>query len=66
MSAVLLFSCREGFGLAATEAMWKCNAVIEGDAAGLSVEIDDGVNGFLVSTADQCANRIVQLVRDHV
>ncbi len=62
--AILLFSCREGFGLAATEAMWKCNAVIAGGVPGLRAQITDGVNGFLVNTVDECADRIVRLVHD--
>ncbi|MGH2458814.1 MAG: glycosyltransferase, partial [Chloroflexota bacterium] len=61
---VLLFSVREGFGIAATEAMWKRNAVVAGDVGGLPEQIVDGVTGFLVSTVDECASRIVTLVND--
>lgn len=62
--AVLLFSCREGFGIAATEAMWKCNAVIAGNVPGLREQITDGVNGFLVSTVDECAARMVETIQN--
>ncbi|HEX5417942.1 MAG TPA: glycosyltransferase [Chloroflexota bacterium] len=62
--AVLLFSKREGFGIAATEAMWKCNAVIAGAVGGLCYQIVDGNTGFLVSTVDECAERIVRVVQD--
>lgn len=62
--AVLLFSQREGFGLAATEAMWKGNAVIAGAVGGLCVQIVDGESGFLVSTVDECAERVVTVLRD--
>lgn len=62
--AILLFSKEEGFGIAATEAMWKCNAVIGSDVAGIRAQIENRVNGFLVSTVDECADRIVELVCD--
>lgn len=64
--AILQLSRREGFGIAATEAMWKGNVVIGGDVPGLRAQITDGVTGFLVDPddVDGCAGRIVQLVRD--
>jgi trehalose synthase len=61
---VLQKSIREGFGLTVTEAMWKGAAVIGGDAGGIRLQITDGVNGFLVNTVDEAAQRIVQLLRD--
>ncbi|HXG52793.1 MAG TPA: glycosyltransferase [candidate division Zixibacteria bacterium] len=57
-------SLREGFGLTAAEAMWKGTPVIAGRCGGLRHQIEDGVNGFLVSSVQECAARIVQLVRD--
>jgi len=63
-AVILQKSLREGFGLTATEAMWKGTAVIAGDCGGLKHQIEDGVNGFLVSTVDQAAARIVDLLRD--
>ncbi len=57
-------STREGFGLTVTEGMWKGKPVIGGDAGGIRVQIDDGVSGFLVSSTEQCAQRIVELLRD--
>jgi trehalose synthase len=42
-------SIREGFGLTATEAMWKHVAVMGTRAAGLRQQIHDGVEGRLVS-----------------
>lgn len=44
--------------------MRKGAAVIGGDAGGIRHQISDGENGFLVSTVDQAAERIVQLLRD--
>jgi trehalose synthase len=63
-AVVLQKSLREGFGLTVTEAMWKGAAVIGGDCGGIRKQIEDGVNGFLVSTVEQAAERIVQLLKD--
>jgi trehalose synthase len=63
-AVVLQKSLREGFGLTVTEAMWKGTPVIGGDAGGIRDQIIDGENGFLVSDAEQAAERIVQLLRD--
>jgi len=63
-AVVLQKSLREGFGLTVTEAMWKGTAVIGGNVGGIKYQIEDGENGFLVSSIDQAAERIVQLVGD--
>ena len=63
-AVVMQKSLREGFGLTVTEAMWKGAAVIGGDCGGIRHQIEDGVNGFLVSTVAQAAQRIVQLLKD--
>lgn len=63
-AVVLQKSLREGFGLTVTEAMWKGAAVIGGRVGGIRHQIEDGVNGFLVDTVEQTAERIVQLLRD--
>ena len=63
-AVVLQKSIREGFGLTATEAMWKRTPVIAGNVGGLRYQIEDGVNGFLVSSVEEAARRIVELVRD--
>jgi trehalose synthase len=63
-AVVVQKSLREGFGLTVTEAMWKGRPVVGGDAGGIRHQIDDGVNGFLVSSVQQAADRIMQLLRD--
>jgi trehalose synthase len=63
-AVVLQKSTREGFGLTVTEAMWKGAAVIGGNVGGIRRQIVDGENGFLVSTVDQAAERIVQILKD--
>jgi trehalose synthase len=57
-------SLREGFGLTATEAMWKGTAVVAGRCGGLKHQIEDGVNGFLVSSVEETADSIVRLLND--
>jgi trehalose synthase len=57
-------SIREGFGLTVAEAMWKERPVIGGDAGGIRLQIEDGVTGYLVSSPEECANRLVELLRD--
>jgi trehalose synthase len=61
---VLQKSIREGFGLTVTEAMWKGTPVIGGRVGGICCQIDDGVNGFLVSGVEEAADRMVRLIRD--
>lgn len=63
-AVILQKSVREGFGLTATEAMWKGTAVIAGRCGGLKHQIEDGVNGFLVSNNEETAERIVRLLKD--
>lgn len=63
-AVVLQKSIREGFGLTVAEAMWKGTPVIGGDVGGIKYQIEDGVNGFLVSSVSEAAERIVQLVQD--
>jgi trehalose synthase len=63
-AVVLQKSIREGFGLTVTEAMWKGTPVIGGDVGGIRYQIEDGVNGFLVSSVEEAAQRIVELIKD--
>jgi trehalose synthase len=55
---------REGFGLTVAEAMWKGTPVIGGNVGGIRYQIEDGVNGFLVSSLEEAAERIVRLVKN--
>ena len=63
-AVVLQKSLREGFGLTVAEAMWKGTPVIGGNVGGIRYQIEDGVNGFLVSSIKEAAERIVLLVKD--
>jgi trehalose synthase len=61
-TVVLQKSIREGFGLTVTEAMWKGTPVIGGNVGGIRHQIENGVNGFLVETIEQAAERMVEVV----
>lgn len=63
-TVVVQKSLREGFGLTVTEAMWKGAAVVGGNVGGIRRQIEDGVSGFLVSSVEETAARIVTLVKD--
>jgi trehalose synthase len=63
-AVVLQKSIREGFGLTVAEAMWKGTPVIGGNVGGIRYQIEDGVNGFLVSSTKEAAGRIVQLLKN--
>jgi trehalose synthase len=57
-------SLREGFGLAASEALWKRTPVVAGLSSGASAQVRDGTDGYLTDDAAQMARRIVELVED--
>ena len=63
-AVVLQKSLREGFGLTVAEAMWKGAPVIGGDVGGIRYQIEDGVNGFLVGSVEEAADRMIELVSD--
>src|SRR5439155_897806 len=63
-AVVLQKSLREGFGLTVAEAMWKGRTVIGGNVGGIRYQIENGVNGFLVSSVEEAADRIVRLLKD--
>jgi trehalose synthase len=63
-TVILQKSLREGFGLTVTEAMWKGAAVIGGRCGGIKHQIEDGVNGFLVSSVEEAAETIVRILKD--
>jgi trehalose synthase len=63
-AVVLQKSLREGFGLTVAEAMWKGTPVIGGNVGGIRYQIEDGKNGFLVSSVQEAAARIVRLIKD--
>jgi trehalose synthase len=59
---VIQKSKREGFGLVVAEAMWKRAAVVAGRVGGMVEQIEDGVHGYLVSSVEECAERVSNLL----
>jgi len=63
---VIQKSIREGFGLTVTEALWKGTPVVASNIGGIPLQIENGVNGFLLDPHDKegFADRILQLLQD--
>lgn len=57
-------SVKEGFGQTVTEAMWKKKTVIGGNATGIITQIQSGINGFIVNSIQECADKIIELIID--
>jgi trehalose synthase len=57
-TVILQKSLREGFGLTVTEAMWKHKPVVAGEVGGILLQVDDGVNGFLVEGIEEAAEKV--------
>lgn len=61
---VLTKSVREGFGLVASEALWKGTPVVGSPDGGVPLQVRDGIEGYLTDSAEATAERMVELVRD--
>ncbi|HEX5616068.1 MAG TPA: glycosyltransferase [Acidimicrobiia bacterium] len=55
-------SLREGFGLTVSEGLWKSRPVVGGRAGGITLQVDDGVTGYLVDDVESCAQRCTELL----
>ena len=55
-------SIREGFGLTVSEGLWKARPVVAGNVGGIPLQVEDGKSGFLVSSVEECAERILYLL----
>ncbi len=65
-TVVVQKSLREGFGLTVSEALWKGRPVVGGHAGGITMQVIDGYNGFLVDSVESCARRVIDLLADPV
>jgi trehalose synthase len=61
---ILQKSTREGFGLTVSEGLWKARPTIGGAVGGIPLQIEDGVTGYLVHSAAECADRTLQVLAD--
>jgi trehalose synthase len=63
-TVVLQKSLREGFGLTISEGLWKGRPVVGGDVGGIPLQIQDGETGYLVTSVEECAKRVLELMRN--
>jgi trehalose synthase len=61
---VLQMSTREGFGLTVAEALWKGVPVVGRKVGGIPLQIVDEVNGYLVDTVEQAAEKTISLLKN--
>ncbi|MEM4644340.1 MAG: glycosyltransferase [Candidatus Methanomethylicaceae archaeon] len=62
-NAALQLSIREGFGLTVAEALWKGVPVVGTKAGGITLQVIDGVTGYLVNSIEDAAERVKLLLR---
>jgi len=61
---ILQKSTREGFGLTATEALWKGVPLIAGNVSGLALQIENSKSGILVDSPEEAAEAVLKLISD--
>ena len=61
---VIQKSTKEGFGLTVSEALWKARPVVAGRVGGIQTQIEHGRTGWLVASAEECAECCMQVLRD--
>jgi trehalose synthase len=54
---------RSSQGLVVSEILWKETPVVAGEAGGIPLQMPDGAGGFLIRSAEECAERILHLLR---
>ncbi len=62
-TVVVQKSLNEGFGLVVTEGLWKAKPVIGGAVGGITLQVRDGLTGYLVRTVEGCAFRMRECLR---
>jgi trehalose synthase len=60
---ILQKSTREGFGLTVAEALWKEVPVVGGNVGGIPLQVLDGVNGFLINSVSEAAEKMLYLLK---
>lgn len=61
---ILQKSIKEGFGMTVTEALWKETPVIGGNVGGIKLQIENGVNGYLVNNVKEAAEKTLNLLKN--
>lgn len=57
-------SIARGSGSPVSDAWWKSRPVVGGRVGGITLQIRDGVDGYLVDSAEEAADRTVELLAD--
>jgi trehalose synthase len=57
-------STREGFGLTVSEALWKARPIVAGNVGGIPLQVHDAETGYLVDSAEECAERVKAILRE--
>jgi len=63
-AATIQKSIKEGFGLTVSEALWKARPMVAGRVGGIVTQIEDGVTGWLVDSAQACAEACCEILDD--
>ena len=61
-TVILQKSIKEGFGLTVSEALWKRKAVVAGKVGGITVQINNGVQGYLMKKNKEYIQKIRELL----
>ena len=61
---VIQKSIKEGFALTVSEALWKGTPVVGGNVGGIPLQIIDGKTGYLVNSVEECADRVLKLLKN--
>lgn len=62
-SVVIQKSLKEGFGLTVSEAMWKGTPVVASNVGGISLQVKNDYNGYLVNSISDCASKVKHLLK---
>ncbi len=59
---VIQKSIKEGFGLVVAESLWKGTAVVAGNTGGIPMQMAGGLEDYLVTSIEECAEKVAYLV----
>jgi len=63
-SIVLKKSLKDNFGVVVLEGLWKEKPIVASNVDGISIQVIEGVNGFLVDTVEEFAEKIIYLLQN--
>jgi trehalose synthase len=61
-SIIVKKSLNENFGVVVAEGLWKEKPVVASNVDGLSIQVVDEINGFLVNTTEEFAEKMILLL----